>query len=241
MPRRKQILDGIQFLATTLLVVFGMRTVAFASYYIPTESMVPTLQIGDRVLVSKWNYGYSRHSLPIDPGVSLPGKDGRVFMHLPERGDVVVFTHPKTGETLIKRVIGLAGDRIAMHHGRLFINGKMVARKEMGHYSYRGPYGRVISVTRYDETLPGGDVHPIIERSDRGMADEMAQVTVPPGDLFMMGDNRDDSADSRFAELGFVPVENLIGRADMIAYSLYACRPEKGLHCASDRWVTRVP
>lgn len=236
----KKLREAAWFAVQVFAIVFVMKSFAVASNFIPSESMVPTLEVGDRIFVSKWPYGYSRHSLLFDPGVRLPGKDGRLFGGVPARGDVVVFTHPRSGETMIKRVIGLPGDRIAVHRGRLFINGEIVPRAERRHYSYRDDRGSVVSVTRYDESLPGGHAHPIIERSDRGFADEFGEIAVPEGNLFMMGDNRDNSADSRFAEMGFVPLENLQGRADVIGWSLYTCADEPGLACAKRRTLTAI-
>ncbi|HVW54067.1 MAG TPA: signal peptidase I [Rhizobiaceae bacterium] len=236
----KYVPEWLRFLLATLAISLTVHSFAFASNYIPSESMVPTLQIGDRLAIDKWAYGWSRYSLPIDPGFSFPTKDGRIFSHLPKRGDVVVFTNPVSGETYVKRVIGLPGDRIAMHEGRLYVNGVKAARRKTGRYSYLDPSGTPVTVTRYEETIPGGSTHTIIERTDHGFADEMAEVTVPPEDLFMMGDNRDDSADSRFPELGFVPLENLKGRADLITYSFYTCEKEPGLTCARRRYLSPI-
>jgi len=232
--------EWLRFVLSTFVIMLVMKTVAFGSNFIPSESMVPTLQIGDRLVVEKWAYGWSRYSLPIDPGIDFPTRDGRIFSHLPKRGDVVVFTNPKSGETYIKRVIGLPGDRIAMSDGRLVVNGVVAPRHETGHYAYRDPSGVPVTVTRYEETIPGGSTHTIIERTDEGEADEMAQVTVPPNRLFMMGDNRDDSADSRFPELGFVPVENLQGKAELITWSFYDCAKEPGLTCGSRRFLSPI-
>ena len=232
--------EWLRFILSTFAIMLVMKTVAFGSNFIPSESMVPTLQIGDRLVVEKWAYGWSRYSLPVDLGFDFPTKDGRIFSHLPKRGDVVVFTNPKTGETYIKRVIGLPGDRIAMSDGRLVVNGVVAPRRETGHYTYRGPAGFPVTVTRYEETIPGGSTHTIIERSDEGIADNMAEVTVPPNRLFMMGDNRDDSADSRFPELGFVPVENLQGKAELITWSFYDCKREPGLTCAKRRFLAPI-
>jgi signal peptidase I len=127
-----------------------------------------------------------------------------------------------------------------MSDGRLVVNGVVAPRRETGHYTYRGPAGFPVTVTRYEETIPGGSTHTIIERSDEGMADNMAEVTVPPNRLFMMGDNRDDSADSRFPELGFVPVENLQGKAELITWSFYDCKREPGLTCAKRRFLAPI-
>ncbi|HMQ57527.1 MAG TPA: signal peptidase I [Rhizobiaceae bacterium] len=228
--------SGLMILAMVLFT----KSFAFASNYIPSESMVPTLEVGDRLFVSRFPYGVSRHSLAIDPGLSLPGENGRLPSLLPARGDVVTFIHPQHGEVMIKRVIGLPGDRIALQGGRLIINGKIVPRTPTDRYVYRDTYGSPVAVTRYREDLPGGRAHAIIERRDDGAADNLPEVTVPAGHLFMMGDNRDNSADSRFSAMGFVPVENLTGRAEAVMWSLYSCDPAAGLHCAGRRALTWI-
>lgn len=215
------------------------RTAAFATYFIPSESMVPTLEVGDRLEVSKFAYGWSRYSLPLDSlGLEF---SGRLLGTMPQRGDVVVFAHPLDGRTMIKRVIGLPGERIKLAHGRLYINGKLVERELEASYHYRDQGGAVVGVSRYTEKLPGGRDHTIVQRSDDNIAENMPDLVVPEGELFMMGDNRDNSADSRFANLmGPVPVENLIGRADTILYSNHTCSPEPGLYCALRRSLLAI-
>ena len=228
-----------------LIAVIGVgaallfRTAAFAYYFIPSESMVPTLEVGDRLAVSKFAYGWSQYSLPLGSlGVQF---SGRILGSLPQRGDVVVFMHPQKDMTMIKRVIGLPGDRIRLSRGRLFINGKLVERRYETAYRYKDQQGNPVAVTRYTEVLPGGRSHTIIQRSDDNIAENMQEYTVPAGELFMMGDNRDNSADSRFpALMGAVPVENLIGRADTILYSKYECTREPGLYCAAARTLTAI-
>ncbi|MCB1383488.1 MAG: signal peptidase I [Notoacmeibacter sp.] len=232
--------NALLFVFQVAALVFLTKSFAFATNFIPSESMVPTLEVGDRIVVTRWPYGYSRHSLLVDPGFAFPGPDGRVAGRLPERGDIVVFTRPRDGETLVKRVIGLPGDRIALDGGRLYLNGERVARKDRGTYAYRDANGIVIRVHRYDEVLPGGRTHAIIERTDSGMADTMAEMTVPEGQLFVLGDNRDNSLDSRFEETGLVPVENLQGRADLVGWSFYTCKAEQGLACAKARFLTML-
>lgn len=233
-------IETVKMVVQVGLIVFAMKSFAFAQNFIPSESMVPTLEVGDRLITDKTAYGWSRYSMMVDPGISMPGENGRMFGALPERGDVVTFTHPVSGDVWIKRVIGLPGDKIALRQGRVFINGKMLPRTFVKHYTYREFQGRPVSVVLFEEELPNGRTHAIIERSDSGYADFMEERTVPEGKLFLMGDNRDNSGDSRFDALGFVPVENLQGRARMISYSLHDCVPEDGLTCAPRRFFSAI-
>ena len=229
-------LFAIVLVGLSLAALF--RTAAYATYFIPSESMVPTLEVGDRLAVSKFAYGWSKYSLPLtNVGIQMTG---RVLGTLPSRGDVVVFVHPFDGRTMIKRVIGLPGDRIRLSRGRLYINGALVERRTESNYHYREQQGSVVGVTRYTETLPEGRRHIIIQRSDFASAENLPELTVPAGHLFMMGDNRDNSADSRFASMGPVPVDNLIGRADTVIYSNHSCQIEQGLYCAPRRTLAVI-
>jgi len=179
--------------------------------------MIPSLLVGDYLFVSKYSYGYSRHSLPL----SLPLIPGRVFGSLPERGDVAVFKLPKDNKTdYIKRIIGLPGDKIQVREGRLYLNGTLVERKPLPGYVARGPFGSNMTIPRFEETLPNGVKHLILEKTDRGQLDNTSVYTVPPGHVFGMGDNRDDSLDSRvLSEVGYIPIENIVGRAEFIFFS----------------------
>ena len=220
-----------------LALSFAFRTAAFAVYYIPSESMVPTLEVGDRIAVSKYSYGWGRYSVP---GLTLPARmTGRVFSRLPERGDIAVFARPTDGEAMVKRVIGLPGDRIEINRGKLVINGTVVARRHVRTFGYREDQGRAVSVNQFTEVLPGGRSYTILQRAGRTGADSMDEIVVPEGRLFMMGDNRDNSADSRF-ELGAVPIANLIGRGEAILFSLKTCMPEPELECAHRRYFSRL-
>jgi len=218
-----------------VMAVFLVHSFAYAQYEIwPSESMVPTLEVGDRVIVNKFAYGYSRYSLPFSSELPSFGQgDGRIMGRLPARGDVVVFADPKDPDrTLIKRIIGLPGDRIQLIRGRLVINDRLIPRTYAKSYSYRTPRGRLVSVREFREDNPDGRSYHIAERSDFDHLDNTAEYRVPAGHVFAMGDNRDNSADSRMlSAVGYVPVENIIGRAEMIAISFYGCDDGKQIKC----------
>jgi signal peptidase I len=200
------------------LIAVGIHTFLFEPFFIPSGSMVPTLLVGDYLFVNKFAYGYSHFSLPFSPDLF----SGRIFGSVPKRGTVVVFRPPgDPSEDYIKRVIGLPGDTVQMTGGQLYINGKEVPRTDMGNYIDDSSGGPVVA-REYDEMLPGGVDHPILKETDQGFANNTPVYTVPPGDLFMMGDNRDDSEDSRFMDgpVGYVPIENVIGPADVIFFSI---------------------
>ncbi|HYE01070.1 MAG TPA: signal peptidase I [Alphaproteobacteria bacterium] len=200
-------------LVYAVLIAVGIRTIAFEPFNIPSASMVPTLLIGDYLFISKFSYGYSRYSMPLGPNLF----EGRILGDMPERGDVVVFKLPSdTSVDYIKRVVGLPGDRIQVKGGRLHINGVAVERERIEDFvePFQPPR------PQYVETLPGGRRHRIIEVfGDNGPADNTPEYTVPADHFFMMGDNRDNSADSR-ADVGFVPYQNLLGPAQFTWLSL---------------------
>jgi len=225
---RAELVGWGRALIILLPIFFVFTTAAFGNYTIPTESMVPTLEVGDRIVVSKWAYGYSRHSLPLGLGKLLPPSEHRLFEHLPERGDVVVFVHPRTGATMIKRLIGLPGDLIEVRDGRLRINGEPVGLEggelEMREAHRNGPE----RYREYVETLPGGVQHPIHEFPGGGLLDEFGPLRVPADHFFFMGDNRDNSLDSRYSGMGPVPLENLVGRAETVYFSWPSCRDADG-------------
>jgi len=222
----------LRFFLVLALIAWSIRSFIVAPFSIPSGSMLPTLYIGDYLLVAKWPYGYSTYSFPWQ----FPSFSGRIFEHLPARGDVVVFRHPGDSADLIKRVIGLPGDTIEVRGGEVILNGTALARQKIG------PAGIPVSANSpcrtvppkvpvvntdsrpaeciypaYRETLPGGPSYVTLDQVDASEADDFGPVTVPAGHVFLMGDNRDDSLDSRYdasrGGIGLVPVDHLIGRA----------------------------
>jgi signal peptidase I len=208
-------------IAAIVLAVFVAKGAIAEPFYVPSGSMEPTLLIGDALLASKYPYGYGTASLPIQ--ISLP-ETGRVFSGTPKRGDVVVFRWPgDRAQAWVKRVVGLPGDRIQMRQGQLFINDHAASLKPDGVGTAEDDSGGGERAYRYIETLPGGVSHLIFKMRDNGRLDNTAEVTVPPDHLFVLGDNRDNSADSRVSVrdggVGLLPTDNLIGRADAVVGS----------------------
>ena len=210
----------LQF-AAALLIVFLAKGAIAEPFYVPSGSMEPTLLIGDALLASKYPYGYGTASLPIQ--INLP-ETRRVFGAAPQRGDVVVFRWPgDRSRAWVKRVVGLPGDRIQMRQGQLFINDRAASLKPDGIGEAEDDNGGSEPAYRYIETLPNGVAHAIFKLHDNGRLDNTPEVTVPPDRLFVMGDNRDNSADSRVplreGGVGLLPMDNLVGRADAVVGS----------------------
>jgi signal peptidase I len=240
MAKSQQAEGGIVELIKTIfwaLIIAGIfRTLFFQPFWIPSGSMKDTLLIGDFLFVNKMAYGYSRYSCPF----AICPITGRILASEPERGDVVVFRHPVKTDDMIKRLVGLPGDTVQVKNGVLFINGAEAPQVPDGTFEElfekQGPMGQYPScendpvgeggtctASRSVETLPNGTTHAVLNIKNDGPADNSDIFTVPAGHYFFMGDNRDNSTDSRFPQavggVGFVPAENLIGRADRVMFS----------------------
>jgi signal peptidase I len=230
-PKEK---GGLRSLLMFVLAAWVLRSLVIAPFSIPSGSMLPTMAIGDYLFVQKWPYGFSKYSFPLQ----FPAIEGRLFAHYPKRGDIIVFRPPgQENVDFIKRAIGLPGDTIEVHGGQVSLNGKPLVRESVGMIPVRispnSPCRVVNGATpmvrpspdggedclypAYRESLPGGPTYLTIDQVDASPGDEFAAMTVPAGHVFMMGDNRDDSLDSRFSPyvggVGLVPIENLVGRA----------------------------
>jgi signal peptidase I len=225
----------VRFVAIVLLTVFAFRVFVVSPFSIPSESMLPRLMNGDFLLAAKWPYGYSRYSVPFN----LPLIPGRVLASSPRRGDVVIFKHPVDRSDYIKRVIALPGDRVAVVGGQIVLNGEPVPREKLpdftvplspnttcawgGTRAVESEGGEVCRYTRFVETLPSGKQYEVLDFGPTH-ADTFSPRIVPDGHMFVMGDNRDNSRDSRFPALagdavGIVPQGNLVGRASVIMFS----------------------
>jgi signal peptidase I len=230
--------ETLRFFGFLFLAAVAIRSLLFAPFSIPSGSMLPSLMIGDYLFVAKWPYGFSRYSFPF----GIARFDGRLLESLPERGDIVVFRYPgQEDEDYVKRVIGLPGDRIEVRDGTVLINGAPVARQRIADFvvpvspnSPCRPTGGTREIAgeggapacaypRWRETLPGGRQYDVLDQIDGGEGDNVMPLVVPEGQLFVMGDNRDDSLDSRFeideGGVGLLPVEYLLGRATIAFWS----------------------
>lgn len=223
--------ETVKVVVQAILIAFFVRTFLYQPFNIPSNSMYPTLKVGDYIFVSKLSYGYSKYSFNFSFGgfgktwveccpLSFPGR--MILADVPARGDVAVFKLPSdTKIDYVKRVIGLPGDRIQMNDGKLSINGVAVPKVRIEDFVDADGEGQGRPVPQYTETLPNGVVYTVLDLQENNSADTTDEYVVPANHYFMMGDNRDNSQDSRFSDkVGFVPIENFVGRADIIFFSI---------------------
>ncbi len=240
----ERIWSEVKFFSKLGVFILAFITLIWGHFKIPSESMQPTLEVGDHLYVSKYAYGYSKHSLPYLLH-KLPLPEGRIFSRLPKRGDVVVFRNPKTEIIMIKRVVGLPGDEIQVRRGQLFLNGNVVPRERLDGRLYREhATQRVRSVNVYTQSLPGmEDEFVIYERDDTYPLDNTPVFIVPEDRVFFMGDNRDNSIDSRDPRNGpgIVHMNYVMGRADRVMFSFKRCNRNEDLHCpAKGRFMEKL-
>jgi signal peptidase I len=220
--RKSGLLETVIVVVEALAIALLVRTFLYQPFNIPSGSMKETLLIGDYLFVSKLSYGYSRFSF-----YNLVPFQGRIFAAPPKRGDVVVFKLPRDNSTdYIKRVIGLPNDEIIVRGGVVFINGKEVTRRPVGTFTTQEDEGPPRAIPAYEETLPNGVKYTVLDAEENGPFDNVGPYRVPEGHFFMMGDNRDNSTDSRASwGVGYVPFDNLIGRAEIIFFSAAVDEP----------------
>lgn len=208
--------ETVKVVVQALLLALVIRTFLFQPFSIPSGSMMPTLLVGDYLFVTKWSYGFSRYSFPLSPDLF----EGRVLASDPELGDVVVFRKPNEPEVdYIKRLVGMPGDTVQMRDGVLFLNGEAVPKERVDDFT-----DGASAIPQYRETLPNGVSYMTLDITPASTGDNTREFVVPEGHYFMMGDNRDNSADSRF-DVGYVPFENLVGKAQVIFFSIDDASP----------------
>ena len=213
---KKKIIDNIKTLFYALIIALFIRSLFFQPFYIPSSSMEPNLLIGDRLFVSKYSYGYSKHSFPFSPKIYT----GRIFKKTPKRGDIVVFKTPADNRTdYIKRLIGLPGDKVQIINKDLYLNGIKIEKKQVETSLNINCGGEILKVDVYEETLPNGTKYLAVYRKDGTMINSDVFI-VPNEHYFFLGDNRDCSKDSRFlSSVGYVNFNNLVGKARIIFFS----------------------
>ena len=217
MKNKNSFFSNIKSILLAIFIALLIRSFIAEPFNIPSGSMKPNLLIGDFIFVSKWSYGYSKHSLPF----SIPIIPGKILSQMPERGDVVVFKTPTDNRTdYIKRVIGLPNDKIQIVNGQIIINDKLIIRKKIEDFLDVDPKGNIKRNRQYKEYFYQIEIN-VLDLKDNGIVDNTQVSNVPKGHFFVMGDNRDNSQDSRFISyVGFIPINNLVGKAQFIFFSL---------------------
>ena len=215
--KKNNFFHNFKSIVIAIFIALLIRSFIFEPFNIPSGSMKPNLLVGDFIFVSKYSYGYSKHSLPF----SIPLLPGKIFSNTPERGDVVVFKTPENNRTdYIKRVIALPGDKIEIKNGIIFINGSEILRKKLNDFIDTDNNTNNKRVRMYNEYFFNKEIN-VLDISDNGIVDNTQLFSVPENHFFVMGDNRDNSQDSRFINtVGFIPYENLVGKAQFIFFSL---------------------
>ncbi len=217
MKSKNKFLSNIKSISIAIFIALLIRSFIFEPFNIPSGSMKPNLLVGDFIFVSKWSYGFSRHSLPF----SIPLIPSKIFSKIPERGDVVVFKTPQDNRTdYIKRIIGLPGDKIRIEDGHIILNNIKILRKKQNDFIDIDKNNNFKRVRKYLEFFSNKEIE-VLDIMDSGIVDNTSEFTVPIDSFFVMGDNRDNSQDSRFINtVGFIPFDNLVGKAQFIFFSL---------------------
>ena len=216
MKNKNNFISNLKSVLFAIFIALLIRSFIAEPFNIPSGSMKPNLLVGDFIFVSKWSYGYSKHSLPFSMGWS----DKKLFSRIPNRGDVVVFKNPEDNRTdYIKRVIGLPGDKIKIVNGEIILNDSNIIRKKMNDFIDNDDQSSMKRVRRYKEYIDNLNFN-ILDIMDNGIVDNTETFIVPEGHFFVMGDNRDNSQDSRFKTIGYIPFDNLVGKARFIFFSL---------------------
>ena len=217
MKNKNSFISNFKSIVLAIFIALLIRSFIAEPFNIPSGSMKPNLLVGDFIFVSKWSYGYSRHSLPF----SIPLIPGKIFEKLPKRGDVAVFKTPYDNKTdYIKRVIGLPGDKIKIINGEILINENLIVRKKMNDFIDVNKQGNINRLRKYKEYFYESEFD-VLDIMDNGVVDNTQLYIVPENHFFVLGDNRDNSQDSRFLnKVGYIPIENLVGKAQYIFFSL---------------------
>ena len=212
----KSTIESLKTIFIAIIIALLIRSFIFEPFNIPSGSMKPNLLVGDYLFVTKWSYGYSKHSLPF----SLPIIKGRIFYNQPERGDIAVFKTPEDNRTdYIKRIIGLPGDEIIVINGIVFLNNVALSKIQIENFKEKNSLGQTIEIAQFKEILMKKNYN-TLDLLNNGIADNTNTFKVPNDYFFVMGDNRDNSQDSRFKNIGFIPKSNLVGKARIIFFSL---------------------